>query len=161
MASSAIRCTVRVSEDSRVFRDLVVTVNSRDLLNQVDFPSAVPSPRGGATSYPGGISVQQFKPERFYDLANFVHVDIDAQHPCDLGHAQHDCVTICLWLAGNHHTLLQFATWNATRTEGFWAWVVVALGLSGPLLASTFFWATRRVAVRSKLPVARLRPAPP
>ncbi len=58
-------------------------------------------------------------------------------------------------------TLLQFATWNATRTEGVGAWLLVLAGLSGPLLAATFFWATRRVAMRSKLPLARLRPTSP
>ena len=56
-------------------------------------------------------------------------------------------------------TLLQFVTWNATRTHGVGAWLLVLAGLLGPVMASTFFWATRRVAVRSKLPVARMHPS--
>lgn len=56
-------------------------------------------------------------------------------------------------------TLVQFASWNATRTHGLGPWLLVLAGLLGPALASAFFWATRRVAVRSKLPVARMPPA--
>lgn len=43
-------------------------------------------------------------------------------------------------------TLVQFATWNATRTHGIGSWLLVLAGLLGSLMAATFFWATRWVA---------------
>jgi len=52
-------------------------------------------------------------------------------------------------------TLLQVASYNIARISEPWEWGILSLGVTGPLLATTFFWATRVVAVRSKLPVAR------
>ena len=51
-------------------------------------------------------------------------------------------------------TLLQVGWWNAFTARGTWDWLLLALGVTGPLLAASFFWATRVVAVRSKLPLA-------
>lgn len=56
-------------------------------------------------------------------------------------------------------TLTQIATHNVSRVSVPWEWAVLALAVTGPVLAATFFWATRVVAVRSKLPVLR-RPLP-
>ncbi|MCP5060570.1 MAG: DUF2156 domain-containing protein [bacterium] len=44
-------------------------------------------------------------------------------------------------------TLLQFLTWNLTRTHGLGSWLLVVAGVLGPLIASAFFLATRRVAM--------------
>ena len=52
-------------------------------------------------------------------------------------------------------TFWQIVVFNAQMATGPWHWLVLGVAVSGPLLASTFFWATRRVAVRSKLPIAR------
>lgn len=52
-------------------------------------------------------------------------------------------------------TLWQVAAFNVHTATRPWHWVVNALAITGPMLASAFFWATRRVAVRSKLPLAR------
>jgi phosphatidylglycerol lysyltransferase len=52
-------------------------------------------------------------------------------------------------------TLYQVATHNVARVSEPWEWLVLGIGVSGPLIAATFLWATRIVAVRSKLPVAR------
>jgi len=52
-------------------------------------------------------------------------------------------------------TLYQVATHNVARVSEPWEWLVLGIGVSGPMIAATFLWATRIVAVRSKLPVAR------
>lgn len=48
-------------------------------------------------------------------------------------------------------TTLQTLLWNAWTTRGWLEWTLVILGCTGPLLAATFFWATRLVSVRSLL----------
>jgi phosphatidylglycerol lysyltransferase len=47
-------------------------------------------------------------------------------------------------------TTLQVLLWNVWTASGFVAWSLVLLGCTGPLLAATFFWSTRRVAVRGR-----------
>ena len=57
-------------------------------------------------------------------------------------------------------TCLQVLLHNVAATPFGWRWAFIALGVTGPLLAATFFWATRIVAVRAKRPLAS-PPAPP
>ena len=52
-------------------------------------------------------------------------------------------------------TFWQVMVFNIDTATRPWHWLVITAAISGPLLASTFFWATRRVAVRNKLPIAR------
>ena len=52
-------------------------------------------------------------------------------------------------------TVWQVAAFNLQTATQPWHWLVNALAITGPVLGSAFFWATRRVAVRSKLPLAR------
>lgn len=47
-------------------------------------------------------------------------------------------------------TTLQLLLWNVWTTRTLVAWLVVLLGCTGPLLAATFFWSTRRVAMHSR-----------
>lgn len=47
-------------------------------------------------------------------------------------------------------TTLQVLFWNVWTARGFAAWSLVFVGCTGPLLAATFFWSTRRVAVRGR-----------
>ncbi|MFT3922351.1 MAG: DUF2156 domain-containing protein [Myxococcales bacterium] len=48
-------------------------------------------------------------------------------------------------------TTLQTLLWNVWTTRGALEWFLVILGCTGPLLAATFFWATRLVSVRGLL----------
>jgi len=50
-------------------------------------------------------------------------------------------------------TLLQVLTYNLERCTRPWHYLLAVLGVTGPLLAATFFWTTRLVSVRSKRPV--------
>lgn len=52
-------------------------------------------------------------------------------------------------------TLSQVLLFNSASIDWGWRWVVVLAGLAGPFLAAAFFWATRVVAVRAKLPPMR------
>ena len=45
-------------------------------------------------------------------------------------------------------TTLQLLLWNVWTARTLGAWLLVLLGCAGPLLAATFFWSTRRVAMR-------------
>jgi phosphatidylglycerol lysyltransferase len=47
----------------------------------------------------------------------------------------------------------QVLLWNVWTTRDFSSWLVVAVGCLGPLLAAWFFWTTRRLSLRSALPV--------
>jgi lysylphosphatidylglycerol synthetase-like protein (DUF2156 family) len=47
-------------------------------------------------------------------------------------------------------TTLQFLFWNIWTTRTLGGWILVLLGCTGPLLAATFFWSTRRVAMQSR-----------
>ena len=47
-------------------------------------------------------------------------------------------------------TTLQVLLWNVWTTRTAAAWLLVALGCTGPLLAATFFWSVRRVAMRGR-----------
>jgi phosphatidylglycerol lysyltransferase len=47
-------------------------------------------------------------------------------------------------------TTLQVLLWNVWTARTFGAWLLVLLGCTGPLLAATFFWSTRRVAMRGR-----------
>lgn len=44
-------------------------------------------------------------------------------------------------------TMLQVLFWNVWTARGPLAWPLLFVGCAGPLLAATFFWSTRRVAV--------------
>jgi phosphatidylglycerol lysyltransferase len=47
-------------------------------------------------------------------------------------------------------TTLQFLSWNVWTARSLSAWLLVLLGCTGPFLAATFFWSTRRVAMQSR-----------
>jgi phosphatidylglycerol lysyltransferase len=47
-------------------------------------------------------------------------------------------------------TTLQVLLWNVWTTRGLLAWLLVACGCAGPLLAATFFWSARRVAMQGR-----------
>lgn len=47
-------------------------------------------------------------------------------------------------------TSIQFLLWNVWTTRTLWAWCTVFVGWAGPLLAATFFWNTRLVAMQSR-----------
>ncbi len=57
-------------------------------------------------------------------------------------------------------TLWQVVAFNLHTVTRPLHWVVSAIAITGPLLAAAFFWATRRVSVRNKLPLAREATAP-
>ncbi len=46
-------------------------------------------------------------------------------------------------------TTLQVSLWNVWTARGFLGWTALFVGCAGPLLAATFFWATRLVSVPS------------
>jgi phosphatidylglycerol lysyltransferase len=50
-------------------------------------------------------------------------------------------------------TLAQVLFWNIWTARGIAAWSLVVIGCLGPLLASLFFWRSRRLALRSTLPL--------
>jgi phosphatidylglycerol lysyltransferase len=50
-------------------------------------------------------------------------------------------------------TLAQVLFWNIWTARDPMAWALVVVGCVGPLLASLFFWRSRRLALRSTLPV--------
>lgn len=47
-------------------------------------------------------------------------------------------------------TTAQVLLWNVWTARGLVAWLVLLLGCTGPLLAATFFWSTRRVAMEGR-----------
>ncbi|MDB4990099.1 MAG: hypothetical protein JWN04_5277 [Myxococcaceae bacterium] len=47
-------------------------------------------------------------------------------------------------------TSAQVLLWNVWTARTPFAWALVALGCTGPLLAATFFWSTRRVAMQGR-----------
>lgn len=47
-------------------------------------------------------------------------------------------------------TSVQVLLWNVWTARTLSAWALVLLGCAGPLLAATFFWSTRRVAVQQR-----------
>lgn len=51
-------------------------------------------------------------------------------------------------------TTLQVVLWNVWTARTLGAWLLVLLGCTGPLLAATFFWSTRRVAMRGRRTLA-------
>jgi phosphatidylglycerol lysyltransferase len=50
-------------------------------------------------------------------------------------------------------TLAQVLFWNLWTARSAAAWTLVVIGCVGPLLASLFFWRSRRLALRSTLPL--------
>ena len=55
-------------------------------------------------------------------------------------------------------TSVQVLFWNVWTARTLAAWLLVLLGCSGPLLAATFFWSARRVAVQGRRLRASLAP---
>jgi phosphatidylglycerol lysyltransferase len=47
-------------------------------------------------------------------------------------------------------TTAQVLLWNVWTARTLTAWALVLLGCAGPLLAATFFWSTRRVAMQGR-----------
>lgn len=66
-------------------------------------------------------------------------------------------VLIALTSADAVLTLMQVLWWNIYTASSALEWALIVVGVTGPLLASSFFWATRLVAVRSKLPLPARR----
>jgi phosphatidylglycerol lysyltransferase len=52
-------------------------------------------------------------------------------------------------------TTTQVLFWNVWTARSVGAWLLVSLGCAGPLLAATFFWSTRRVAMGGRRTLTR------